>query len=541
MDKKLTKINHLLIGILILAQPFIVMFQATVVRDVQLFGLSIFESFNIILALVSTCLTIYTYSTKRKFLKYIPYVAVLAAYFLAHGYHIYQFNNVVYPFQSPNFLVESYYIFRTFIVPLLLVFNIYYSGMKKEQVLKILEVFILVIVTVMVVTNIFYIAQRNYSDKTIYNTLNLFDWFTFQNPYKYSYYQLTTKGWFLSGNQMAGILFMSFPVIVYRAYKFRDVFHYILVALQMMAMFMLGTKVSNIGCILIMAMFVMLWLLFKLLKHKEKGIIILLVISIGFAALFPFSPSGYMIKYQKEREVTSTGGSDTILESAVDAEEDDDGEYDSEIDLKKLSEDSKIFIKLNPESLSEDEKRFVKEYMAEYYTYFGISTFILKHYDDLEHSSFWARYIQKTPNNDYRVLKSMILKDIYEKNNNPLDKYLGMGYTLNYIYTESDYTYQLYSYGIFGVLLLITPYFYMLLYVIYRGLQNFRAMFTLESAMYYIAPLLGLCVAKFSGHVLERPFPLITLGMLIGIILIHTRNCVNSYGVEYVDSEEKGL
>lgn len=529
MDKKLTKFNHLLIAILILAQPFIVMFQATVVRDVQLFGLSIFESFNIILALASACLTIYTHPKKRKFLKYIPYVIVLAAYFLAHGYHIYQFNSAVYPFQSPNFLVESYYIFRTFIVPLLLVFNIYYSGMKKEQLLKILEGFIFVIVTVMVVTNIFYIAQRNYSEKTIYNTLNLFDWFTFQNPYKYSYYELTTKGWFLSGNQMAGILFMSLPVIVYRAYKFRDVFHYILVALQIMAMFMLGTKVSNIGCMLIMAMFVILWLLFKLLKQEKKGILVLLVICIGFAALFPFSPSGYMLKYQREKKPTSIEESSTILERATEAKEE---EYVSDIDYEKLREESKIFMRLNPEALSEDEKLFVKEYMAEFSVFFGISPFILEHYDDLEHSSFWARYIQFTPNNDYRILKTMILEDIYKNNNNPIDKYLGMGYTLNYIYTESDYTYQLYSYGIFGVLLLIVPYCYMLLYVIYRGLRNFKMMFTLESAMYFVAPLLGLCVAKFSGHILERTFPLIALGMLMGIILIHTRDCVNENSME---------
>ena len=77
-----------------------------------------------------------------------------------------------------------------------------------------------------------------------------------------------------------------------------------------------------------------------------------------------------------------------------------------------------------------------------------------------------------------------------------------------------------------GVVVLIGPYFCLLAYVILQGLRNFKKMFTLESAMYISAPLLGLCVAKFSGHVLERPFPLITLSVVLGIILLHTQNCV---------------
>ena len=164
--------------------------------------------------------------------------------------------------------------------------------------------------------------------------------------------------------------------------------------------------------------------------------------------------------------------------------------------------------------------------MAEFCSFFGIDPFIIEHYDDLEHSDFWTRYIQESPNNNYRVLKTMILEDIYDKNDNPLDKYLGMGYTLNYIYTETDYTYQFYNYGIIGGVLLIGPYIWGVLYVIYQGLRHFKEMFTLECAMYYVAPLLGLCVAKFSGHVLERTLPLLILATVLGIVLIHTRDCI---------------
>lgn len=527
MNQRIIKINQILIGFFVIAQIFIVMFQATIVRDVQFFGLSVFEGFNIIISLISMCLTIYACSEKKNFLKYIPYAIVLGVYFVLHGYHIYQFNEAVYMAQEPSFLVESYYIFRTFVVPLLLIFNIYYSGMKKEQLIKILEIFILIIALVMVATNIFCVAQRNYSEETVYATLNLFNWFSFDNISKYSYYRLTTRGWFLSGNQMAAILFMSFPIIVYRTYKARDWYHYILMSVQMLAMFMLGTKVANVGCLLIVLMFACAWMFFKVLKHKETGITVILLISFAFCALFPFSPVGHMIRYQNHKGGDSEKHAELLLDRVFELDL-DKTELDEEEKLyyENLKRDSKILKKLNPDKLNKEEKEFVLKYMRDYCGYFGISPFIVENYDDLKHSVFWARYIQETPNNDYRVLKTMILDDIYNNNNNKLDQYLGMGYTLNYIYTEADYTYQLYLYGIAGVVVLLGPYFCLLAYIIFKGLRNFKKMFTLESAMYFAAPFLGLCVAKFSGHVLERPFPLITLGIVMGIILLHTRNNV---------------
>lgn len=530
MNTKLIKINHLLIGILIILQPIINIFQTIVVRDVQLFGFSVFEAFNIFAVLISVCLSIYTYSNKKTFLKFLPYVLVLGMYVFLHGYNIYQFDEEVYSLQEPSFFVESYYIFRTFIVPLLLIFAIYYSGMKKEQLIRILEIFVFIVVSVMVITNILKVAQRNYAEEIVYNSLNLFDWFSFENVSRRSYYQLTTRGWFLSGNQMSAILFMSFPVMIYRAYKIRDVFHYLLIALQMLAMFMLGTKVANLGSLLVVLLFVVLWVVFKVLKHKEKGIVILLVMSIAFAILFPFSPVGYMLRYDKQTGTTSSSGGGLMLDSALEYEVEDDEQMNEELRkyYENLKRDSKRFKKLVADSLTEEEKIFVREYMTDYCGYFGISTFIIDNYNDLEHSVFWTHYIQETPSNDYRVLKTMILKDIYNKNNNPLDKYLGMGYTLNYIYTEMDYSYQYYYYGLIGITLFIAPYFCMLLYIIIQGLRHFKEMFTLECAMYAIAPVLGLAVAKLSGHVLERQLPLLVIGMVMSIVLIHTRNVCES-------------
>lgn len=522
MERKnqLIKINHLLIACLILAQPFIVMFQATVVRDVQLFGFSIFEFYNIFLAVISMGLSIYTYPKKKTFIKFVPYLILLGVYTILHGINIYHFDQSIYSYQSPNFLVESYYIFRTFMVPLLLIFDIYYSQIEKEKLYQILETFIFIVSLVMVITNIFCIAQRSYSEEVVYNTLNIFDWFTFDNMYKYSYYDLTTKGWFLSANQMSAILFISLPVMLYRAYRKRDGIHYILIILQMLAMFMLGTRTANMGSLLVLITFIILWVFFKILKQTKQGILFFLVTLLLFGLLFPYSPLGYKFSYGHEKKGEESSNGASMLDNAINVKV---NQENSTFDYEKLIRDSNIFKTLDAQNLTLDQQAFVISYMEEFCGFFGISPYIIEHYNDLGHSAFWTHYLQETPNNDYRVLKTMILEDIYEHNHNPMDKYLGLGYTLNYIYTEADYSYQLYSYGIVGTLLLIGPYFYLLLYVIYQGLRNFKEMFTFECSLYFIGPLLGIVAAKFSGHVFERPFPLIIMALLLGILLIHTR------------------
>ena len=529
MNKKLTQLNHILIGILLISQLFIAMFQANIVRDVQVFGLSVFEVFNIVLSLVSLGITVFVHSEKRDFIKYVPYVVLLGTYLILHVYNTYQFDQTVYAAQAPNFVTEIYYIFRKFLVPIILLFNIYYSGVQKEQLIRILEIFVFIVVVVMVGTNLLHVALRNYAEETIYARLSFLDWFTFESSGRFDYYRLTTKGWFLSGNQMAGILFMSFPVILYRAYQKRSWFHYVTVGLQMMAMFMLGNKVSNLGCLLIVAIFGCLWVLFKVLKHKEQGIIRIMIIGICFLILLPISPVGHMIRYQNTMKKNGiVMNQQTLLEQAMEAEITEEMDAKEKTYLEKLKKDSIYFSKLDANNLTEEQQAFVVNYMDEHFLFFGISPYIIDHYDSLESASFWIRYMQVAKNNDYRAVKSAILEDIYERNQNGMDKYVGMGNTLNFIYTETDYSYQLYIYGIVGFLLLIGPYFYILLYVLVQGLKNFKKMFTLESAMYFLAPVLGLGVAKFSGHIFENTMPLMVISVVGSILLLHTRKQVAS-------------
>ena len=558
MEARLRKSNYRLIAVLLIAQPFITMFQANIVRDIQFLGLSIFEVFNILVVGISVCITIYTFKEKKKFIKYIPYLLALGIYIVLHGMNIYVFNNEVYSLQQPSFLIETYYIVRTFIVPIMLLFSVYYSGMKKDQMINIFRAFIIIVAGSMVITNMFGIAQQNYAEELTYCNNTIFNWFSFENPFKYSYYDITTKGWFLSGNQMSAILFMTYPLTLYIAYTKKQKIDYLTALAQGLAMFMLGTKVANVGSLIILGMFLIFWIVTKIVRKPTNSILFLVIIAVVLGGIFPYSPIGHKIEYEKlntteesvttteepiitieesvttteepiitteepitttEESVTTIEEPITMLQGALSAE----GDESSTFDYAGLRSDSEILIELDADNLTEAEKKFVRRYLYNWCSYFGIAEFIISHYDDLSHMEFWVHYLQETPNNDYRVLKTMILEDIYQANNNPKDKYLGMGYTLNYIYTESDYTYQIYLYGYIGFILLIGPYFIALFCLAIRVIKKLKDMFEIETMSLCVGPLLGLLVAKFSGHVFERTFPLLIIAFLLGIALEHVQ------------------
>lgn len=523
--EKLRKINKILIALFILIQPF-----TTIVRmvhgDIQLLGFSLFEMGNIFLIGISFLLTVFLYDDKKKFLKYIPYLFLLIIYIFAHYYNTTLFNHAIYKKQQVSFMVETYYILRTFLVPLILIFNIYYSGIKKRECINILQCFLFIVSFTIIFTNIFKIAFINYSEVATHNVYSIFDWFNFNNAGTYSYYQLTTKGLFLSGNQMSAILFMTFPLIVYLTYKRRSIFDYMLLVMQSISMFMLGTKTANVGSMLIYVTFILIWFFFYLLKKDLRSPKKIMIFTFIFYLLFPFSPVGYMMK---KVNISKPGGN--MLTNGED-NFDNPEEY---IQIKKVIDRIE---KMNCDELNVEEKTVVKNLLKERSQIFNISSYIVRSYNDLDHSIFWCHYLKDHSSNDYRVLKKSLLKEISDNNNNKLDRYLGMGYTTNFIYTEADYTYQYYLYGIFGILVLIGPYFIVLLYISFKVLKDMDKYFNMNTVIYLMMPSLALLIAYYSGHVLERSFPLIILAFVTSINLINIRDydCKDKPRVVFISS-----
>ena len=148
-----------------------------------------------------------------------------------------------------------------------------------------------------------------------------------------------------------------------------------------------------------------------------------------------------------------------------------------------------------------------------------INELYLKIYPYKVDSKFWLKMASrdKTLNNDSRRIKADILARVKERNNNDLDTYFGLGYTLNMIDGERDYVYQYYLFGIIGIIVLMGPYFVMLLYLIVRLLFNLKKCFKLDVACSLMGVVLGLLIAYYSGHVFGWVSPMMWLTVMIGI------------------------
>ena len=136
MKDLLEKINKWLLVILILLQPIVDIIKNVVIHDIQILGFSLFEMINIVLVLASLIITIYLYKDKNKFIKYILILGLFILYSIFHYINILKFDSNLYENYNPNYLVETYYLFRTFMISLILIINIYYSNIKLLDMKK---------------------------------------------------------------------------------------------------------------------------------------------------------------------------------------------------------------------------------------------------------------------------------------------------------------------------------------------------------------------------------------------------------------------
>lgn len=501
--EQLRRFNKLLIAFTILLQPELDMFRRLVGANFEVFGFSLLELINILLIGVIFLLTVITYPEKRKLLKWLWLLIPYIGYFILHYYNITHFNNSVFPDQYVSVVTEFYYLFRVFMLPLVLIFSIYYSGIKKEDLFQILELFILITAGFIVVLNLFNLSFLSY-DSGFLAVYNIFDWFSFDGS---NYQDIATKGWFNSGNQLSAILFMLLPITLYLAYSKKTKYNYFLLILQIIAMMMLGTKVANVGCLLVLFAFIVIAVFKKfILKKKLEKIRYIIIITILSCGLFIVSPRGYDLLH-KDIENDPIGGNGVGIGIT------EKGKID-EISCQNLSNEDKItldiFMHFNQAKLRFPDF-FIDSYPLDY------------------NYSYWCYMIKnglvyRNQPIDYRVMKSSMLQQIYINNDNALDKLVGMGYTLNFIYTEEDYTYQFYSYGILGLILFVGPYLLICLFLIIKFLRRFKDSFNIQNTLLILALLLGLIVPYLSGHVLERSFPLYVLAFICVI------NLISAYG-----------
>ena len=480
---KKDKIIKVLITILLIELPFLDMLRTTAFKDIELFGITLIELVNILLIGLALILTL-TKVKLKEIIKLGIYLLLVGVYIYLHYQNIIKFDTNIFPDANFNFITETFYILRVYVLPLMLLYVLLNNKdiFNKEYYFKIIKWVIGIISFSIIVLNILKLSYISYGEGNKHILYNMFDYFLYQGDYK----QLASRGFFDSANELSAILFMLMPVNIYLLYKEGKKFNVVLFVSQFLAMILLGTRTAAFGgAIISVAALVCYFIVTYMKKEKLNNwfittLTICALVCTSYMCISPFM-FGRL----------------------------NDGNYSFAVQNQKAYDDL--------ESIDEEDiDALIHKYQSEYL----INEYFLEMYPVKGDKEFWLNCAKrdKALNNDNRRMKTDILNRIMERNDNPNDKLFGLGYTLNFIDLERDYYYQYYLFGIIGLLLFIFPYFYLLIKNIVIALKNFKKNLSFKTLLCFMSPMLGLLIAYYSGHVFGWVSPMMYLVMFMGLL-----------------------
>lgn len=538
MKKKdsIPKIINILILALLILQPFMDIYLSLSDSIFQIFGLSIIEVTNILLTTVIVFFTFINNKDliyKKKWL-FIIVGCIYIAYLGAHLFNIQQFNESLFPKSDINIFKEIYYISRSYLIFLVLTACLIINKCKKENLFKALNIFILIITFIMIITNVFKVALVSYNDDNVPIAVNIFEWFTYSGDTKL----ITSKGLFFSANQISILLLMLFPITIYNSVKNKRVGQYIILFMHILSMIMLGTRIASLGFIGISVGFILLRLVLVLKEKKFndscKWIYFVFLISLPFIAFSPLIKKTLDNYYVSEPDEIILKESE-IINNNIDEEEKEKIEkiykeikkktpnkdviINKNIDLNKYGDASLKLVLGKCSDIARDQD--IIDYMNNNYEKHRINSYFVKAYPIEKDPEFWCERHQNSSskNTNYRKLKTDMYERLFELNNRKLDPILGIGYTVNMLDTEADYSLQYFQFGILGVILLIGPYILCLLLGLFAVIRDIKKKFTMENVLLLVSLFCGLGAAIFNGHFFSYSIIMIPVALICSLIV----------------------
>ena len=165
--------------------------------------------------------------------------------------------------------------------------------------------------------------------------------------------------------------------------------------------------------------------------------------------------------------------------------------------------------------------------MAKYYQKYALNKrFITKSYPYKYDPQFWIDLLKEPASVRLanRKVEEAMLKQVVKYDNDPLDKWLGIGYMrqTNIFNLERDFTAQYYSLGIIGAFLYLAFYPAIILYGAFEWLKE-KACRTFYLTSLLIAGTLLLGASYMSGNVLDFPTSNLLLAFLDGGLLAYIK------------------
>ena len=408
--------------------------------DIKFFYNSISTLIRVIVIFALFLYYFLTSKSKHKFWLLI-YPCLLGIYFIFHHLNALSFHSLV-PGNFNYSIIEEALYFVKMISPFMLIYCIYKASIRQNTIINVMKTLTLIISLTIIISNLFVFSYGSYSDATI--KANFFEWFNSNT--NYSYRDLASKGLFEFGNQIAAILIMFLPFMIYSALEKRKIQDWLIVILNIFSLILLCTRVSVLGIfiVLIYTIIACCFIDFINKKHfKFKQYIPIIVILLVCILLLPFNP---MFSRLLEREtVIETFKKEEINEPSGFTIE--DGRSATSRISDNISDDIINNIASTPDTSSDT---YMFQYIENNYENKQIhKQFIFENYPYKYDPEFWYEFLQEdiSRTTDYRYIELSMIKRVVEINNNPLDKWLGITNTRlqNIFNIEKDFVVQYYA------------------------------------------------------------------------------------------------
>ena len=466
---------------------------------------------------------------KKEMLLYILYGGLIVIYTIFHHINALNFTDYYNGYNfGYNLISEIFYIIRM-LIPLSIIIISSHQKIEDKKLNNLIFILNLIICGSIIITNLFEISTGSYSKEIIKG--NIFCWFK-KDRCNLTYYDLASKGFFKDANRISALLVLLTPVSYYFYLKNPKTKNKIMIIINMLGMFILGTKVSTLGFALltILSIFVYSYFCFikKEYKYKHSTLIFLTIILALCVALFPVSPA--FNRTSIDNQIISDFNAN--IDGSYEKEQKEIEEINNKIIAKYIEQNNLALeekenlkpLEVLEEISKEEQDKILNDFIKIKYLDYNISNnFIINFYPYTYDTAFWYRIMNEPIDKriNYRYLEQSILSRLSEKNNNPNDKFLGITFTRmgNIFDLERDFISHYYSLGIVGLMLLLIPYIILTIICGLKVLFNYQKHFTSKNIFYIISIGITLLAAFFSGNVMDGLVVSIVLGFIIGQLI----------------------
>lgn len=473
----------------LILQPFLDCYLLYSDEVIGFFG---FSPTTIIRMLIIGIYAIYVYITNKKSRKPITiYGIIIIMYMILH--HITGIsinNNLIYESFKYSIIDEIFYLLRM-LMPVGVIYIVYNLKYTKEDLKFVIKYSSLGIAAILIILNISGVALTSYSYNNDIIQGTILDWFN----NNISNYDLASKGWFNSANQISATIIIFIVMMIYYTIietKKQDI---ITLTLLIISTMMIGTRTSTtIVVYVVLFMIVGYTAISSLLERKfslnKKQISYSVFITIFTILFFGIAPVGHC---QSNNNYQCLFKIDTGLNSKDLIKVDKNLKYDG---------DTCNFLSKTPTN-------------PEYYEKIYPCDKNLKFWDE-----FSKQKVYEYANN--RTMEVLVAKDLYSKIDNLQINLFGLSRSrfLNAeFYIEKDIYVHYYTMGIIGIiLLLIVPYIVPCIFLIYKIIKTKNINYD-EITLAFITALIFVA-SYLSGHILDELIATLYLGFTSGMLLV---------------------